>query len=178
MDAVEPGRHKGGHHRFRLRDGTKPVAAIDVKTGKPVAITRDAKGPRIAGLTFGPRETRMFFTPRKAVVSAGMDWFSLQRNWWRGTTAPTRRLPESPPHSTLDLTDQWAMKLLDEKDTADQTSLAAPALDDTGWPRHSLDVWAVPEEFPTRHALFRKTFTVPRAWQDGEIALWLRVGSL
>ena len=43
---------------------------------------KDTVEDKIAGLAFEPRETKMFFTPRMTIVSAGLDWFSLQRKYF------------------------------------------------------------------------------------------------
>ncbi|MHB9026529.1 MAG: type 1 glutamine amidotransferase family protein [Armatimonadota bacterium] len=154
--------------------GFQPAACVEVKSGQPVAITRDANGSRVAGLTLTPLETRIFLTPRGAVTAAPLDWLTLQRGWWKGTTKPRGTLPEVKPKFALDLTGDWATRPLDEKDTADKTALAAPGIDDAAWVHRRLCVWAVPEEVSSRHVFARKRFTVPAGWKDGEIELWMQ----
>jgi hypothetical protein len=154
--------------------GYQPATCVDVNSGQPVPITRDATGSRLAGLAFEPLETRMFLTPRQAIVNAPLDWFTLQRNWWRGTTKPRGTLPAVTPKFAFDLTQDWAIKPLEEKDNADQTALAAPGADDAAWTRRRLGPWTVPEDVPSRHIIARKRFTVPAEWKAGEVELWLQ----
>jgi len=120
-----------------------------------------------------PQEIRMLLTPRNTVASA-LDWLKLQRNWWQGTTPP-RSVPEEvkPWPYYLDLTDDWACLPLKEDNTEDQTPLAAPDHDDSLWKRMPLQAWVVGEELPTSHAIFRKRFSVPPTWSDGQIYLWI-----
>ena len=157
-----------------FRDGLRPPVCLDVKSGGLVPLT-DVEGEcRAAGLAFHPGETRVFLTPRQAVVTAPLEWLTLQRNWWRGTAKPIKRLAPFVPRFAHHLTEGWAIQPLDESDAADHTALAAPGLDDRAWPRVRLSLWMVPEERATHRAIFRRQFTVPAAWKGGEIELWLQ----
>ncbi|HEY3417430.1 MAG TPA: hypothetical protein VGM23_11155, partial [Armatimonadota bacterium] len=154
--------------------GTQPATCVDVNTGQALPVTTDANGSRVAGITCEPFDMRIFLTPRQQAVTAPLDWFKLQRGWWKGTTKPRKALPEVERKDSLDLTQDWSVKALNERDTTDQSALAAPGVDDAAWPRLRLCVWTVPEDVPSRHVFVRKRFTVPANWKDGEIELWLQ----
>jgi hypothetical protein len=93
---------------------------------------------------------------------------------------PKPRNAETPKYpNVLNITDEWAYKILDENATEGQSSptaesLADPDLADSDWPKRTLNCWAVPEELPSRHVFFRREFTVPSGWNNGTITLWLR----
>ena len=142
-----------------------PPRCIDVKTGQEA-------DP--AHLTVAPLETRIFLTPRGRIETASLDWFRLQRNWWRGTKPPPPDpLPKPDTTDVVDFTADWAFKPLPEGGDDDPAPLAEPEYDDSDWPRRRLGYWAVPEELPSRRVFFRRRFTVPRQWQGGETTLSL-----
>ena len=152
--------------RTRLEFDVEPPRCTDVKTRAEIDPAR---------LTFAPLETKILLTPRNRIETAPLDWFRLQRNWWRGTKRPSRTSLRKPDTTNiLDLTDSWACKPLSEEAKDDPAPLADPSLDDSAWPRRRLGYWAVPEELPSRHVFFRRRFKVPQQWQRGEMTLWLR----
>jgi hypothetical protein len=163
-----------------FREGLSPATCIDVKAGAEVPVTGPDTARKVVGLTLEPGETRTWLTPRVSPLKAGLDWFTLQRNWWRGGTPPGKALPPGkplPPYKprfSFDLTESWAVKWLDDGDGADHAALAAPDLDDAAWPRRRLCTWLVPDEQPTHRAVFRRSFTVPANWQSGRVELWLQ----
>ena len=171
--------------RLTFRDGLRPAFCREVGSDAAVALTAGADGqPTVNGIHLESLETKIFVTPKNQIASAPMEWLSLQRNWWRGATevkhaaapvvAGQPATAESGEQATLDLTDGWRYKVLDEADADDLTPLAASALDDAAWPLRRLDCWAVPEELASHHVLFRKAFSVPKAWRKGEVELWLK----
>jgi hypothetical protein len=171
-------RKKSVETQLVFRDGLTPVSCLDVLEGKPVALVNaKSQGGTVMtpSVKLGPYDTRIYLTPRKQIASAPQAWFNLQRNWWRGTKAPRSAplsLPERP--CAMDLSENWAFKVLPEESKENLTALAALALDDSDWPRRPLNCWAVGEELSSRHVFFRKTFTVPQQWRDGDLTLWLR----
>ena len=173
-----------------FRDGFQPAACREVGVDAPATLATEADGSvAVRNIRLEPLETRMFATPRDRLSDAPLEWLALQRNWWRGAAKaesaaaaiassakdaaplPTAKTGEI---ATLDLTDGWKYKTLDENGTDDAAPLAAAAFNDAAWPSRRLACWAVPEELPSRRALFRKTFQVPAAWQEGNSELWLR----
>lgn len=164
-------RSKATKADFAFRDGLRPAFCVDLKTQEKLPLTPTADGARLAGLSFAPLHVRVLVTPRERVADAPWDWLKLQRGWWRGTAKPSRLLPPYEPRHTLDLTEDWRVKWLAEDDRADMTPLAAPDLDDAGWPQARLGNWIVPDEQPSRRAFFRRRFTVPPHWVNGEIEL-------
>jgi hypothetical protein len=161
--------------RLSFRDGLTPVACVEVKTNAPVALTGQAGGLETPALRFDPLETKIFLTPRRRLTTAPLEWLTLQRNWWRGTKKPAAApLPNGVDPAVLDLTRAWSYRTLEETSTEDLTPSARPDVDVKAWPVRDLTVWTVPDELPSRHLFARKTFTVPAAWHDGTITLWLR----
>lgn len=168
-----------------FRDGLKPAFCREVGADADAPLTTGADGqPAVSSLRLEPLETRIFVTPTGRIASAPSAWFALQRNWWRGTEAVTpAKAPVASGHAataetgeqaTVDLTDGWRYRVLDEQGTDDPAPLAAPGFDDATWPMRRLDCWAVPEELPSRRVLFRTTFQIPKAWRQGNIELWLK----
>lgn len=158
----------------RFAAGTRPVSCRDVLAGD-IPLTAGTAGAEAAGLAVEPLETRMLLTPRGRIAAAPLAWLDLQRAWWRAVTVPERGLPVVDyAGQTLDLADGWACRVLPEADTADQSALAAPGLDDAAWPRRRLGAWAVPEELPSRHVMLRRTFAIPSGWAAGRTTLWLK----
>jgi len=163
---------KPGKSSLVFREGCRPEQCLDLQTKQEVPLVRDAAGVRTPELEFGPADIRILLTPRAQICQAPLDWLELQRGWWRGTTAPRKNLPSYHAPNTLALTSDWKMKPLADDADADQSALAAPGLDDSKWEKSDLGNWLVPDERPSHRAFFRKQFTVPSDWQDGEIKLW------
>ncbi|MFA6270598.1 MAG: hypothetical protein WC657_05340, partial [Candidatus Paceibacterota bacterium] len=129
---------------------------------------------KIANLSFGPGDIRILAAPRNQIASAPLDWLTLQRGWWRGTKKPAKSIPAYEARFALELNDQWLMKPLDDKDGADHSAMAAPDYDTKGWTESRLSAWLIPEDLQTHRIFFRKKFTVPKKWNNGEIDLWLK----
>jgi len=168
-------RDKPAATALRFTDALRPASCLDLLSGKEEKTEAGADGVELKDIRIEPLETRIYFTARNQVVTAPLAWFDLQRNWWRGTQPPSRKLPEFKYDDVLlDLTDGWAYRILAEDGRDDAALLADPKLNDAGWPRRRLDCWAVPEELPSRRIFFRRAFTVPAAWGKGTTCLWLR----
>ena len=157
-----------------FRDGYKPAYCIDLKTQEKLMPVGEGGIAKIANLSFGPGDIRILAAPRNQIASAPLDWLTLQRGWWRGTKRPTKKIPAYEARFALELNDQWLMKPLDENDNTVHYDLAAPNYDDSGWTVSRLGAWLIPEELQTHRLFFRKKFTVPKKWDDGEIDLWLK----
>ncbi len=168
-----------------FRDGLKPAFCREVGSDTAVEPVAGPDGlPAVRGIRLEPLETKIFMTPRNHLADAPTQWFELQRNWWRGASEVKRAAApvvtgqpataESGEQASLDLTDGWRYKALDEAATDDAAPLAAVGLDDASWPLRRLDCWSVPEELPSRRVLFRKSFQVPKTWQKGDVELWLK----
>jgi hypothetical protein len=160
---------------FTFREGCRPTALGDVNTGKPVALDSDARGVRLSNVAFSAWETRAFLSPRNRIGRAPADWFALQRDWWSGTVDPGTPIPAFKSRFCLDLTDDWAFKVLGggaAGDPAEDRSLADPKLDDSSWPRVRIGIYNVPDNAEALHVLFRKSFRVPAHWDRGRVSLF------
>lgn len=157
-----------------FRDGQQPAYCVDLKTQAKLTPVVENGVAKLANLAFGPGDIRIFAAPRREITTAPLDWLNLQRGWWRGTTLPSRKVPTYQARFALNLNEQWRMKPLDDEDAADHAALAAPALDDGGWEEARLGPWLAPEDLPTHRAFFRKRFTVPAQWNNGEVDLWFK----
>ena len=148
-----------------------PEYYVNVETGKLTPL----KANVIKNLKFPALETMMFLTPKDQLLTSADAWFELQRNWWKGTKSPAHKsLPELKTPNTMDLTEEWRVKPLDPKLLTDDTEYAKPDFDDSGWTVMRNSCWIYPEELNTRHAVFRREFTVPTGWNNGRIYLWIR----
>lgn len=152
-----------------LKLDNKPAFAFEARDGQAVPVTQTAAGAQIE-MTLQPYETRVVLTPRDQIGRAPLDWFGLQRSWWRGTQSPgTKQLPGPPQRFARDLSQDWKFKPLSTD--ANVTGLTNVVWDDRAWKSRELSVWDTTEL--GHRALFRKTFTVPTEWQGGKVSLWM-----
>ena len=160
---------------FTFREGCRPAELRDVNTGRSVRLQNGAGVTRLANVAFGAWETHGFLSPRGRIDRAAAEWFALQRDWWSGTADPGTPVKPFKSRSCLDLTDDWAYKILDGGavgDPAENLALADPGLDDSSWRRMRIGIYNVPDNADAHHIVFRKTFRVPAAWNDGRVCLF------
>ena len=152
--------------------GFNPRSCIEVQTGEPFPVDHDGSGSLLKNLRVEPGEVRVFLSPRDPFDVSASDWFTLQRNWWRGTVKPSDP-PLAPPQMKLarDITQDWLFQpIVDEK--TDVLAMVAPDYDDSRWQPMRVGVWNFPNYPKVRHAVFRRRFTVPTEWTSGRVALW------
>ncbi|AHF94263.1 hypothetical protein OPIT5_09695 [Opitutaceae bacterium TAV5] len=142
--------------------------AFDVKAGRNLPVS----GNRIR-MVLRPLETRGFLTPRHAITNAASSWFALQRSWWRGTTPAPKEatLPAPDEAISRNLGRDWAFRPLQAGE--DGAAFSGIGIDDKDWERMRFGIWTPLGHSGVKHAVFRKTFTIPAAWNDGEISLWI-----
>ncbi len=149
--------------------GGAPARAYDVLAGSEVPVT----GGRLAGIKLGPFETRMFLTPRAHLDQAALDWFDLQRGWWRGTTPVGKPFPPPSERFHRSLDEGWSWRAVGEQDPVE--AWAAPAFAaDGAWRKTALGIISAPQQPAAAHLAFRSTITVPAEWKDGRVTLSLR----
>ncbi|HEY3329888.1 MAG TPA: hypothetical protein VGK19_07705 [Capsulimonadaceae bacterium] len=154
-------------------DGAKPLAAYDVDSATAVTLQSAANGSAIRGITLDPMQTRIFLTARPTLDTASLDWFTLQRNWWRGTTKPLATPLPAPSHKlTVDLGGGWTWRAL--ADTEDAAALAKSAGGIGKGEAMRLGIWTLPDHRDVKHGVFQKTFTVPATWTTGRVDFWLQ----
>jgi len=151
-----------------VMDGRKPPYAVDVLTGSEVPVNNG----QLEGLELKPLETRSYLTPRNEIGRAPLEWFELQRSWWRGTTPVKKGFPAPSTRYTRVLNDDWGWHPVAPGDASEKW--ADPAFDDAAWERLPLGLWSAPERTGIKQAMFRKIFTVPAEWKDGVTRLWIR----
>jgi hypothetical protein len=149
-------------------DGLQPPWMINLNDGTRLALAAPSLPVRL-----GPLESVIYLTPHGDVATAPQKWFDLQRNWWQGTDDSGTPLPKPENKLAVNLTPDWAFRPLGETQS-DITDLLDPNLDDSRWTHMRLGIFTIPDYPATRHALFRKTFTVPENWNHGKTSLWLR----
>jgi len=152
--------------------GLNPAACLEIKNEPaPILVAQKAGFSALENLAFEPRETRMFITPREHAGQAPADWFDLQRDWWRGTTPIRKEVPRVTSRFTIEQSQDWAFQPLD--DSADAAPMSAPGYDDSKWERRPLGAWGLSDHPGVKHAILRKTFTVPAAWSKGRTYFWI-----
>jgi hypothetical protein len=156
-----------------FRDGLNPAFGFDVKAGRQVAITNDGGIPKLKDIELKPRETKIFLTPRNTLLQAGLDWFDLQRDWWRTSYTPGKPFPPVPHKLTVDLYDNWAFLPLTDKNSGDVAALAGPQTDDQAWEHRPLGIWTTPKNQSIRHGLLRRWIDIPKSWNKGTVQFWL-----
>ena len=89
---------------------------LDVRTGRQTPITTEGDRHGVRGIAFEPYETHMFLTPRPAVELAPLEWWTVQRSWWRSAKVPPSRplpTPAEDRRHSIDLTESWAFHPVD-----------------------------------------------------------------
>jgi len=160
---------------FAFRGGLKPAVCREVSTGANIPVESGDKGAKLPRMAFEPWQTRAFLSPRGRIAQAPADWFALQRSWWSGTADPGKPIPPFKSKFSLDLTDDWAYKILDgglRGAPPEDASLVDPKLDDSSWQRMRIGVFNIPDHADAHHILFRKRFSVPQDWNRGRVLLF------
>ncbi|MGD0091810.1 MAG: beta-galactosidase [Planctomycetota bacterium] len=148
--------------------GKKPARALDLQTGTELPVNDGC----IAGLKIPANQTRVLLTPRLELGHAALEWFELQRNWWRGTAPIAKGFAPPPQRYTRVCDEDWAWHPIAEGESGEK--LADPTFDDSKWERMRLGIWSAPERMGVQHAIFRKTISVPKEWEKGCCRLWMR----
>ena len=149
--------------------GNAPTSAVDAVTGEEFPI----QNGKLADITVAPLETRIFLTPRQQITRAAADWFDLQRNWWRASAPVTKPFPKLSDRFVRDMHEGWSWHPLGDKE--DITPLVAASYDDSAWPKLPLGSWSPdPARQDVKHAILRRSFTVPKEWNAGRVELWIQ----
>ncbi|MBI5833443.1 MAG: beta-galactosidase trimerization domain-containing protein [Armatimonadetes bacterium] len=148
-----------------FRDRRAPTTLINVRDGQPASAT---------GITLAPYDAVVLLSPKGQLPRAGLRWLELQRSWWRAPVIPanTPPLPEPTARFAHDLSQDWSIRAMAGDE--DAAPMAKTEVDDKAWPHDRLGVWTWPGRAGVKRVLFRRRFTVPAAWRDGEVRLWLR----
>ena len=155
-------------HSSLVFNDKRPVAAIDVLTGKAIPI----QNGRLKDIVLEPLETRIYLTPRLDIAQAASQWFELQRDWWKGTTPVKKGFPKPSDRFTRDLNEGWAWRAVEEGDESE--AWTAPGFDDAAWERLPMGIWNTPDgKHKAKHAAMRRTFVVPPQWKQGRVDLWV-----
>jgi hypothetical protein len=160
---------------FAFREGYRPAGCREVNTGQLMPVESDARGARLSRLAFQSWQTRAFLSPRGRIGQAPADWFALQRSWWSGVADLGQPLPPYRSKLSLDLTDDWAYKILAGGGAAappEDAALADPKLDDSAWQRMRIGIFNLPDNTEAHHVVFRKTFRVPQDWDRGRVLMF------
>ncbi len=160
---------------LKFRDGYKPASCRDVNSGQAIAIDSGPKGTQLSKIALDTWQTRAFPVPRASLAYAPLEWFGIQRSWWKGTADPGPPIPSFKPRLAMDLSDDWAFKALGNappgKIPEQNSGLADPNLDDSQWERMQIGILSVPSHGEVRHAIVRKHFVVPPEWNHGRVML-------
>ena len=152
-------------------DGT-PKVAYDVDTLQSLELSTAPTGRLLNDIKIEPNETRIFLVARDLLAIAPLEWFKLQRNWWRGTTKPSATPLPLPSHQfSVDLGSDWEWRALSATDNAEQVAKLSA---DAGWEAMRLGVWTIPDHLEVKRGLFRRSFTVPAGFKGGRVSLWLQ----
>jgi hypothetical protein len=144
---------------------TTPVTTVDGKPG-------------VYGLNLGPWGMRVFLSPRTDVAGSALEWLTVQRNWWAGTASPSAvpfPTPEQMRRNSVDFTAGWAFLPVDDLSADQIAALVQPGVDDSSWERRSLGIWSIPDHPDVKHAVLRRTVTIPAEWTTGDLELWISI---
>ena len=145
-----------------------PSFAIDVRTGEELPVKEGV----LSDLKFEPYETRIFLTPRSHLGAGAADWFALQRDWWKKDGIVGKKFPAPRSRNTLVLMEDWAWHPIAAEDRPEDWAVSS--YDDSAWERLRLGIWNTPARRDVKHAMFRKSFTIPEGWDKGRRELWIR----
>ena len=149
--------------------GSSPATALDPVTGQELTVRLG----KLADVPLAPNQTRVFLTPRNRIVEAPAAWFDLQRLWWRAAPPVTKPLPKLSDRFVSRLSEGWSVRPLGEKE--DVLPLVVSGFDDSKWAKLPLGSWSPdPKWKDVKHALLRRSFTVPKEWNHGRVELWMQ----
>ncbi|HEX5324024.1 MAG TPA: beta-galactosidase trimerization domain-containing protein, partial [Capsulimonadaceae bacterium] len=150
-----------------------PGSAYDVDRGQAITLSKGDGGLRIANINLEPGQTRIFLTAKVSLQTAALDWFTLQRQWWRGTApVPSKPLPGPTHRFSSDLSRNWSWKALSVSENG--ARYAGATAQDKTWEKMRLGIWSIPDHRDVKHAVFQKTFAVPANWKTGRVGFWLQ----
>jgi hypothetical protein len=111
------------------------------------------------------------------VSFASLNWFNLQRQWWQGSKEPPAKpLPSiaSLQTHTVDFSSGWRFHPADGMSTSEVETLTRPGVDDRDWEIRRLSIWTLPGHPNVKHAILRRTITVPAQWTHGKVTASIR----
>ena len=118
-----------------------------------------------------PLDYQIFLTPRNEITKAPSEWFELQRSWWQGTTPPPAKVLPALSKFSMDLSSDWAFKPLASGEAVSPELLTS---DTAALEKIRFGVWSATHP-NIKHALLRKSFTIPKEWAGGKVGLWLKL---
>ena len=149
-----------------------PAWGLDMIDESPVNVENG-----LIEVALEPLESRVFMTPRNQIEEAPTEWFTLQRNWWRGTRRSSD--PATKPvefGNMMDLTDGWSYHLLEPGERVESFVEMGAKVDD--WPTRKLSVWETTDWPDSKTIVLRRQFTIPEDWSgDVSLSLESRSGS-
>lgn len=157
-----------------FNNGIKPDYCHDVNTGENMQISYEDNVAKLQNLQLDTWQTRVFISPRGQLANAPAEWLTLQRGWWRGTADAGSPIPPFKAKLAVNLTEDWAFKPIEGSIAGappEDTSLADPKLDDSGWKRRQIGILDIPDYPGIKHGIFRKRFTIPKNWNHGKVFL-------
>jgi hypothetical protein len=147
---------------------TSPATARDALTGKEMPV----QNGKLADIAVEPNQTRIFITPRNHITEAAADWFALQCGWWRAAAPVTKLFPKLSDRFVRDLDEDWSWHPVGDKE--DIGPEVASTFDDSGWSKIPVGSWSPdPQKADVKHAIMRRSFTVPGEWNAGRVELWM-----
>lgn len=155
---------------IQLQVDHPPGWAIQVRDNERVEVV-DGKLP----VKLSPCEQVAYLTPRDQIASAPVEWFELQRDWWRGVAhleEKPKELPTSPHRFSVDLGNDWSFRAL--ADGEDAVPFSQADVDTADWETLPLGIWSLPDKREVKRAILRREFTVPETWENGEVSLWIQ----
>jgi hypothetical protein len=150
---------------------TQPLTALDVTTAQEISV----QNGKLADIALEARQMKVFLTPRNQITQASADWFDLQRKWWKAAPPVTKSFPKEESKLMLDLDEDWSWHPMADKE--DPAPYLAAGFDDSKWTRLGLGAWnTTPERRDIKDALMRRTFIIPKEWNNGTAGLWIQTG--
>jgi hypothetical protein len=155
-----------------------PTALTELNSTATTPVTTVGGQPGVYGLSLGPWGMRLFLSPRTDVLESTVEWLTVQRDWWAGTTSPgttTLPTPAQMRGNSVDFTTDWAFLPVDDLSATQIAALVLPGVDDSSWERRDLGIWSIPDHPGVQHAVLRRAVTIPGTWATGESELWLTI---
>jgi hypothetical protein len=136
-----------------------PKVKVEYKDGKVVLPATD----------YGLMQSRVYIAPRAEIARSGLDWFQVQSKLWRALPPlPSAAKPAviPVPEDVIPAAEGWRMNVGETNAAWIQQEFA-----DAAWKTVKLGTFVtlgLPED---AKAQFRKTITIPAAWQGRQINL-------
>jgi hypothetical protein len=157
--------------------GHRPVAVIDLLSGKPVTFRYTADGwVHLSQVTFEAYGTRVFAVKHAALGDAIPVWWDEKCTYWRQVSPPVLLAPLAAYTDDVLACDHWRTRTDRDGKPGTTEDWKQPDFDDSAWQPRENGAWNLMDPALANYRggmRYRCTFTPRRQWQGHRVLLGL-----